>query len=479
MAKKKTVPPPSEGRTPSQKSRQRLFAGGVTPYYGAILAVILLTGISAVMVVSASSGEAVLRQTAQAQDPGTTLLAFGDGINNLLFILIGVVAAAAISHIDYRRFGSWSFLFAVAILFLLLYVFINAEIVLGAQRWIEIGSYSLQPSELAKPVLLVFLAYVLTYFSEARQSARLSGSRAIGYVCMPVLIVGVSLLLIVFQPDLGTTLIITAGLLVGYSMSGYNLRFLFAIIPFAFGVFIFRAFATTNYQWQRIQGLIQGLVRGQYSHQVTQGLYALGSGGLLGVGLGLSRQKYFYLPEAQNDFILAVIGEEMGLFGTLLVVGAFALLMWAGLRIARGAKDRMGQVLAAGATTILTTQAIINLLAVIGLGPVTGKPLPFVTLGGSAMLSSFILLGIVLSVARFGGEDREGYEKHDSLFVRVSFAVMHAFERISANPVPSKQRKQRSRKDPIDDYEEGGEDESDLEWRWDRRSRISGPRSRP
>ncbi|MCL2818745.1 MAG: FtsW/RodA/SpoVE family cell cycle protein, partial [Actinomycetia bacterium] len=189
---------------------------------------------------------------------------------------------------------------------------------------------------------------------------------------------------------------------------------------------------------------------------------------------GLSRQKYYYLPEAQNDFILAVIGEEMGLLGTLMVVGAFALLMWAGFTITQGARDRMGRVLAAGATTMLITQALMNLLAVVGLGPVTGKPLPFVTLGGSAMISSFVLLGIILSVARFAGEPRSDYVEHRSLFTSFIQWWLAVTDSLVRDPEKKERRKRRTQREgPVG----GDEDEGDLEWRWDSRSHLPSSRT--
>jgi cell division protein FtsW len=443
-----------------------LFAGGVAPFYLAILAVAILVGISAVMVVSASSGEAVLRDTVGE----STMSAFAEGLNNLGFILAGALIAFGISRADYRRYASLSFPLLIITVAALVYLLIFVDPIMGARRWLFIGPISVQPSELAKPVLLVFSAYVLALQAEVRERGS-KATRSALYYLIPALVVGATLLCIVFQPDLGTTSIIVIGMLVVYMMSGTGLRFLTFLVPVALGLYLFRAFSLGNYQVQRIQSLVHGLIHGQYSHQVTQGMYALGSGGLFGVGLGLSRQKYFYVPEAQNDFILAIIGEEMGLLGTLMVVGAFALLMWAGFSITLGARDRLGRVLAAGATTMLITQAVINMVAVVGLGPVTGKPLPFVTLGGSAMISSFILLGIILSVARFSGEPREDYRSHDSLYVGFSTAVVDTIER-GLSKRERKAPRPRIRRGGQD--EGGDEDEGDFEWRWDSRSRLSG-----
>ena len=458
-------------RTPKD---QRLFAGGVTPFYLAILAVTILVGISAVMVVSASSGEAVLKSAGEAIGAQATWAAFHEGLNNLGFIVAGAIIAAIISRIDYRTFASWSFPVLLVVIGLLVAVLIIGQTIYGASRWLFFGPLSLQPSELAKPVLLVFAAYVLALFSEVGSAHDWTGRRASLFLSIPAVLIGITLLTIFFQPDMGTTAIIVGGLLVVYIMSGFGLRFLTFLMPIALGLYLVRSFASGTYQAQRIQSLIQGLTHGQYSHQVTQAMYALGSGGLFGVGLGLSRQKYFYLPEAQNDFILAIIGEEMGLLGTLAVVAAFGLLLWAGFAITLGARDRLGRVLSAGATTILIAQAIINMVAVVGIGPVTGKPLPFVTLGGSAMISSFILLGIILSVARFGGEVREGFGAKPSLFVACADKVVGALDGyLERRPT----RAPKAKKQQPGDEKGGDEDEGDLEWRWDRGTRLSGPGS--
>ena len=479
---------------------QRLFAGGVAPFYLAILAVTILVGISAVMVVSASSGEAVLREATATGGTSATQSAFAEGKNNLAFIIVGALVACVISRLDYRRFASWSFPILLVLIGLLVYLVISGVAIGGAKRWIQIGNFSLQPSELVKPVLLMFTAYVLALFSESQEVKELGGRRATTFLSIPAVLIGITLLTIILQPDLGTTSIIVFGLLIVYIMSGFGLRFLTFLLPIGLGLYLFRAFAFGTYQAQRIQSLLRGLLHGEYSHQVTQSMYALGSGGILGVGLGLSRQKYFYLPEAQNDFILAIIGEEMGLVGTLMVVGAFACLMWAGYAITLGARDRLGRVLSAGATTILIVQAIINMVAVVGIGPVTGKPLPFVTLGGSAMLSSFILLGLILSVARNGGEIREGYGDHRSLFTVCADAIMGAVDGyVGARPpkeAPSQAKmkttskkktktktksktktKVPSERDSECERSGGDEDEGDIEWRWDRGTRLSGTRS--
>ena len=134
-------------------------------------------------------------------------------------------------------------------------------------------------------------------------------------------------------------------------------------------------------------------------YQLVQGFYALGSGGLTGVGIGLSRQKYNYLPMAHNDFIFAVVGEELGFLGTFLLIAAFALLLWAGLKIAENAPDLMGRLIAAGCTSLIIIQLLLNVSGVIGIFPLSGKPVPFISYGGSSIISSLMLVGLVMSVS--------------------------------------------------------------------------------
>ncbi|MCL2024430.1 MAG: FtsW/RodA/SpoVE family cell cycle protein [Coriobacteriia bacterium] len=476
--------------SPKSHKEQRIVAGGVGSYYLAIVAVTILVGISAIMVISASSGEAVLLQGAEA----SLLASFGSGISNLLFIVLGAVAAFVISRFNYRTFAHLSFPLALVVIVGLLVTLAFGTDALGARRWIQIGGLSLQVSELAKPVLLLFAAYALIFIAEYTARRRCSRWRIIGLWSVPLAVIAPSVILILLQPDLGTTLILGSGLLIAYLLSGHSPKILFVALPVITAAFAVRAVLSASYQVQRVNSLIDGLFRGNYSHQVTQGLYALGSGGLFGLGPGLSRQKYFYLPQAQNDFILAIIGEEMGLFGTLLVVGAFALLMWTGLTIALGATDRMGRIIAAGATTMLLVQASLNLLAVVGLTPVTGKPLPFVTLGGSAMLASFVSLGLILSVARFGGDRKAAGANtqlidESSLFRSAAEYMADLFERFGDGGLGgggSRGDGGRSRGGRDDDGTRvkrsrtgGGEgDEGDLEWRWNCRAHLSGARAR-
>jgi cell division protein FtsW len=203
---------------------------------------------------------------------------------------------------------------------------------------------------------------------------------------------------------MGTTVTLAVAVVFVLALAGSDLRWLAAATGFV-GVLGALFIATSEYRAARVLGFLDpwGDPQGR-GYQTVQALLAFGTGGLDGVGLGLSRQKFFYLPEAHTDFILAIIGEEVGLLGTLAVVAAFAVLAWAGMKIAAGAKDEYGRLVAGAITGMIAFQAALNMAAVTGLFPVTGKPLPFLSYGGSSMLVTMICVGLVLSVSEHGAK---------------------------------------------------------------------------
>lgn len=464
-------------------SKHLFYAGGVAPYYLLIIAVVILVGISAVMVVSASSNEAIIKtvtaQSADAQSGQTDSIAaekVGDvgfspyinGLNNILYITVGALIAFVMSRLDYRKMAPLLWVGAVSVLVLLIATKFFGTEVLGARRWINVG-ISIQASEFAKPILIAFAALV---FEQAHRKGVRAVKEMQSYLWTAAGIVVLSLLLILTQPDFGTTVIIVAGLIAAYAAAGHPMRSLLAIVPIGVVLGVWRIMSSGNYQSVRITEYLSG----KPSHQVLQALYAFGTGGLLGVGPGLSRQKYHNLPEAQNDFILAIIGEELGLIGALLVVSAFGLMLYAGMRITLAAKDQMGRAIAGGATIMLVGQAMLNMGGVLGLVPVTGKPLPFVTLGGSAMLSAFMLLGLLLSVARFGGQ-AVGAETVQTPSTARPKKPQNT-ESKAQTKSPRKQRAPRVARESIPaNPAEGDDDEDSLEWRWDSGAHIPGNRT--
>ena len=264
----------------------------------------------------------------------------------------------------------------------------------GARRWIGAGIFQVQPSEVMKVALILYGAQLLATRPQLTRSVR---------TMVPYLaVVAAACLLVVIEPDLGTAMVAcfaTAAMLVA---AGARLRDL-GIIAAAIGVMIVLAILIEPYRMERLTGFINpGGDPDGVGFQSIQAKIALGSGGIFGVGLGESLQKAFYLPEAHTDMIAAVIGEELGMVGIAGLVGLYGLFGYAGLQIAKGARDRYGKLLAAGLTSLVLVQAIINLFAVLGLAPLTGVPLPFVSYGNSSMLVLLASVGLLLNIARGG-----------------------------------------------------------------------------
>jgi cell division protein FtsW (lipid II flippase) len=436
------------------------WEGSPAARYLILIAITILVGISLIMAFSASSNDAVIRQVqrdfaAQAQEvltpeesieleldyyaaldaameeAGTTSgqeedgiadsrgffsfltgifgSAYAAGFRHLLFALVGAFLAIGIARVDYRKMVPYAIPLAWTLLGMLAFLAIAGRPVLGSARWIDFGLFSFQPSEFAKPILLILIAAYCSWAKDAddKSSERQKKQSSLPVYrrdwVMPATLIGGSLLAIFLSPDIGTVLIIGVGLFAAYVLAGWPWGRLVAGLAALGVLFMGRILLMGGgYQQRRIFEFVTRWTEGVASHQTWQAELALGSGGILGLGPGLSRQKFRYLPEAHNDFIIAILGEELGLIGVFLVLIAFVFILWGGLHIASRAQDRFGMALAGGATVLLIFQALLNIFAVISLGPVTGKPLPFVTLGGSSMISTFILIGLIFSVARFG-----------------------------------------------------------------------------
>jgi cell division protein FtsW len=257
-----------------------------------------------------------------------------------------------------------------------------------------VGSFQIQPSEIAKLSLVLYGAHVLT--------ARPKMVRSIRTLVPYLSVVGLGCVLMLAEPDLGTAIVVclaTAALLVA---AGVRIRHL-ALMAGAIGLVLLLAIVIEPYRMQRLTGFLNpaGDPSGA-GFQAIQAKIALGSGGIFGVGLGQSLQKAFYLPEAHTDMIAAVIGEELGLLGISALVGLLGLFGYAGLRTAQRARDRYAKLLAAGLTSLVLVQAIVNLFAVLGLAPLTGVPLPFVSYGNSSLVVMLAATGLLLNVARGG-----------------------------------------------------------------------------
>jgi cell division protein FtsW len=252
----------------------------------------------------------------------------------------------------------------------------------------------IQPSELAKVALILYGADVI-----ARKPKMV---RSLEGMTPFLLMVGVAALLVVAEPDLGTTLVITFAVTATLIAAGARIRDL-ALLGAGLATFALLMTMIEPYRMARLTAFLNpGADASGAGFQAAQAKIALGSGGLFGVGIGNGVQKAFYLPEAHTDMISAVIGEELGLIGIVGVVGLFSMFGYAGLQTAKRARDRYGKILVAGLTSLILVQATVNLFAVMGLAPLTGVPLPFVSYGNSSLLACLFAVGLILNVARGG-----------------------------------------------------------------------------
>lgn len=316
------------------------------------------------------------------------------------FTLAGLAVMFAASRVDYRRLSNPVVVYTIfaGTVLMLVAVFAFPEIN-GARRWIRMGPFSLQPSELAKIALPIFLAYFLT-----RNEDRVGEIRSTVIPCVGALVLLGGIVFI--EPDLGTTIVLCAIFSAVYFAAGAKLLHIASV---AAVMVVGALFAVLLAPW-RVERLMAFLDPFAHSddagYQVVQSLYAIGSGGVFGEGFAKGQQKLFYLPYPYSDFIFSVVGEELGLIGTLAVLVAFGLLLWRGTRAAMRAPDRFGMLLGIGLITGIIVQALFNISVVISLLPAKGIPLPFISYGGSSVLVTMAAVGILLNISRQGGEGR-------------------------------------------------------------------------
>jgi cell division protein FtsW len=336
------------------------------------------------MVLSASSVQAL-------RDFGSSWVVFE---RQAMWVLIGSVALALAVRTDYRRWQRPALPFMLVALGLLVVVLVPGlgVSVRGSSRWIGSGQFRIQPSEFAKLALLLFTADIL-----ARRGAK-GGVRT---ALRPVLVVfGVAAFLVMGQPDMGTTLVLGCIVLSLLFVGGIELRTLGGLVGIATGGALLLGLVESYRRARLFSFLNPWKDAGNSGYQIVQSLVGLASGHWTGLGLGASRAKWGFLPNAYTDFIFAIIGEELGLIGTLLVIGLFIAFAIIGVRTALKAPDRFGALLAAGITAWVVGQALINIGAVIGVLPVTGVPLPFISFGGSSLVITMGAAGILLNIAR-------------------------------------------------------------------------------
>jgi cell division protein FtsW len=354
-----------------------------------VLVTLALVAFGLVMVYSATSAPAALART----DPMSYLK------KQAIYAFIGVGLMMAASRFDYRRLRNLAPGLVLVALGGCLLVLVVGSRINGARRWIEVGPATFQPSELAKLAIAVWGAAYLCKRPAPRTLKELA--RPVG------LLLGLFSLLILAEPDLGTAISLAVVLIAVLLISGTPMPTLAAGTGIAVSIGLI-AIWFEPYRRARIFSFLDPWKDPQGAgFQTVQALIGLGSGGVFGVGLGHGVQKINYLPEAHTDMIMAVIGEELGLLGVTAVVAAFAAFAYAGLRVALACTDPFGKRLAAGLVALVCGQAVINLAAVLGLAPLTGIPLPFISYGGSSLVVALLAVGILLNIAgRHGAQAR-------------------------------------------------------------------------
>lgn len=313
------------------------------------------------------------------------------------FTAIGLLGMYLISRLDYRFYQKpwivFGLLFVVVALLIAVYGF---PAVNGASRWIRISGFTFQPSELAKIALPIFLAYFLT-----RNEDRIGDLKETVLPCAFVLAALGGLIL--FEPDLGTTMVLCAIFTAVYFSAGAKFLHIAAVV-LSLGLIGVAALVLAPWRVERMMAFLDPFAyKDDAGYQVVQSLYAIGSGGILGEGFAKGEQKLFYLPYPHSDFIFAVVGEELGLVGTLAVVLAFGLLLWRGTRAALLAPDRFGMLLGIGLITGIIVQALFNISVVISILPAKGIPLPFISYGGTSIIVTLFAVGILLNLSQHAG----------------------------------------------------------------------------
>ena len=356
------------------------------------------------MVYSASSAEALLDGSGDSARYLKRYVIYG---------AVGLIVMRASSSMSLRavKRGTPVFLliaFALTLAVMVPGVGVNVN---GATRWLGAGPVQFQPSELLKVSLVLYAAALL--------AARPRRVRTLGGLAMPLtLVVGAGCALLMAQPDMGTALVICAAIGALLMAGGARIRHL-VLLAGGLALVALIVALIEPYRRARLTAFIDPWAdAGDTGFQAVQAMIAIGSGGLFGVGLGESVQKVFYLPEAHTDMILAIIGEELGLLGIGCVVALYVLLGYAGLRAAKVAGDRYTKLLGAGVTALILSQATLNLFAVMGLAPITGVPLPFISYGNSNMIVLLAAMGLLLNIAARGDRARVTDADDDVAFLR-------------------------------------------------------------
>ena len=353
-----------------------------------LITVFILLGLGIITVLSASSPTA-LAETGNS---------YKYLIKQMEAAVIGIFLMFVASKIDYKLWQkNYKIIYCICMILLLAVCALGREAG-GAKRWLDMGFLSFQPSEVAKVGVIIFYSAWLTKNKEKLKTFKYGFVYPLLWLLIPIFFI------LILQNHFSATLVICMLAAILMILAGCKIRyFIFVGIPLAaLGIFaiivagqVFRMQRILTFfdPWQDIKGK---------GWQIVQSLYAIGSGGLFGVGLGESKQKYLYIPEPHNDFIFAVLAEELGFIGCAIVIILFAILIWRGITIAMKAPDMFGSLLAAGITSMIAIQVLVNIAVVTASMPVTGMALPFFSYGGTALIITLTSIGILLSVSRAG-----------------------------------------------------------------------------
>jgi len=317
-------------------------------------------------------------------------------VRQFIFAIVGIIVMLVISKIDYKEYKKYGYLFYIIGIALMLMVFIPGigSSAKGAQRWLNLGLFTFQPSEIMKLGLIIGMA---TYI--VRNQKKMNTWK--GYI-VPVCMAGLVCVLMYFQSHLSGAIVMLAICAVIIISGGFKVKLRTIIIVGITAIALVAAFLfSEEYRLERVKAFLdpESDIQGG-NWQPTQSLYAIGSGGIFGRGIGQSRQKYLWLPEAQNDFVFAVYAEEFGFVGGIVVIGLFTFLIIRGITIALKSKDLYGMLIAAGVIGMFAFQIIINIAVVTKLIPTTGMPLPFFSYGGTSLVINLAAMGIVLNISR-------------------------------------------------------------------------------
>lgn len=344
---------------------------------------LLLIGL--IIVTSASAPESL------AMTKGGNVFYFG--MRQLLFAIAGIGLMLFMMKFPHHNLKKLTVIIAVLSIVFLIAVLFLGESIKGSRRWINLWIFQFQPSEFAKIGVIIIMAH---YLAEIKKGV----TQVFAGIFIPLLFVSIICGLIVLEPDLGTAMVIFATLMLMLFVAGARIFHLGVLGGAGISSVAFLAF-TSQYRRDRLFAFLNPWKDKQGDGwQIIQSLYALGSGGPFGLGLGMGRQKFDYLPEAHTDYIFSILGEELGLIGTVTVIALFFLLAWRGYKIAIAAKDTYGKLLAAGITSYLVFQTLLNISVVTSTIPVTGITLPFLSYGGSSLLVSLFSIGILLNISK-------------------------------------------------------------------------------